>query len=113
MGDDETIRKKPRKIGVKKQSIVESDDSISVYESLKPNLKRLSDLQHSTEPTEKREKREKFATSTPLKLTFEPPKNMSIESIFETTEAPLEENFVIQAVQENPKALYNHMGPLR
>ena len=31
--DDETIRKKPRKIGVKKQSIVESEDASSVYES--------------------------------------------------------------------------------
>ena len=36
VGDDETIRKKPRKIGVKKQSIVESDDSSSKYES--PNV---------------------------------------------------------------------------
>lgn len=53
-------------------------------------------------------------TSTPLqprKLSFEPSKNLLTENVFETTNPSLVTS-VRQTMQEDPKALYNQMGPL-
>ena len=117
VGDDETIRKKPRKIGVKKQSIVESDDASSVYES--PNVENKANNKRKWLSSESKSERMQLNTPSPIRAStplkprklFEAPTNLSAENVFETTEAPLEENFTIQAVQENPTALYDHMGP--